>query len=244
MDVQLDAEVLKIKAFEDCAERITDSLMRLTDKEESLAFGFYNCFLRGKLRFGESPDATKRARVKAKDQKRNFKVALGEVFVNAFELFGIFYEPFYKCGSEDAFPSVCRYEVLIPFDQATSAYFNYWIVPQGADYGQKIISFRHVLFNLMSDYHEAVFAPLRSVSKFNANHVKTIYDKCFDFKETSKDYIPLGGVITLNKGRPWLRLPCYNIPMQCVCEMLAAEYGGFLGEDIQIWNQMVKAGAA
>ena len=200
----------------DFIERLRLSYKAITKKKDKEAFRkMFNVFL---------PDG---------------QVLSSENFVEAAELLfatlgSYTYFPGVKnAGDDKKFPAPCRYEMLIPIRQPKSTSVVSLIVPEGLNIGESTVAFVFEFpphFSRTKGLKDA--APLFSkVSDKNARPIlKALTRHLLDHKGAvlnDSNFPHTFGVSFTLKDEPFIRLPCYSVPLQINYERVSAAIGDF-----------------
>jgi len=231
-----------VRAFEHCLHQV---LKAFQDKGFGHARPFLHRFLHEDIW-----DMILRMPSNKADQ-RKWVDGMLEFYVSlSYLCYHTFYKTYCKYESAPKHPANCRYDVLIPLRQRNTKLIQYLVVPKGAKAGDTFVCVLSAFpgpINLprlgailkpLGDrlLQEGVKPNLENIvpRKLPVQTVEALLSN-FDLKRFGKDQLAaeLGDVrlfytiVTLEE-EPFIRMPCYNVPLQCAYEMAHADLGRYL----------------
>jgi hypothetical protein len=227
-----------------CFKQITESCKNLSVDEWYHVRLFAYRFLPEEIKNGVLVTPGTKA-----DQKRFDKGFIDWLYHLAYLCYHAFYKTYCKYEDAPTYDSDCAYEILIPYRQHKSKYIQYVVVPRGTKVGDTVLcvaSFTAGTIRLPST--EAMFKPvsdrIRAVGaseepnldslipiKPDDSTVKKLLENLEVNSETKskiKDEMGdarLGYFVLKIMNEPFIRLPCYNVPLQCAYKMGHSDLG-------------------
>jgi hypothetical protein len=208
----------------DCLNRFSAVFDGATSSRLKLVDEFFNRFLPKDYKF-EWEGASK--------IKREFHQSLLKLVGSylAKMLIEEFYEPYHYSRQTITFPSPVSYEVLIPYAQPKTNFILYSVVPANTKAGDIAVFFFNLLeAPIVTESTEKwckfmdSFLNKNKAAQPTADEIDNLLTNRRKSREVYLAYrgeAKIGSNIGILTDEPVIRLPCYNIPLQCCYEMVA-----------------------
>jgi hypothetical protein len=216
-------------AFRDILSHVDTSLQNLKNEEERALFHRFWSRHNGdgtEIRTPTSEPMTVEGLAQNYDSRSGHSALVGMALM--------FYLPHYKqCPADRRFPSACPYEVIIPYAEADEHLMKVYVFPSGLDPGDRAVRFHTSLPSHTSTSDmETLSHAFCGKKVFDSSKLNVLTSKM-----TSRDIIDRAsigwGCVELPQG-PLLRLPCYNIPWQCLYEKFSDDLGDFWQDSLDL----------
>jgi hypothetical protein len=231
----------------DFARRFCQSYQNLQNEKEHAIFrkfwsSFIPSFEEGAKR-GQSPEIINEAIKKLKSDRQLNKgswtslIKLYEIpLINA--LYFFFTDSYWpgldNCPQNKSFPVECLYDLIVPYKQKDN-FIICSVVPAGMESGDQAVLLIYTLPHVyrMGETTKKVFAPIINAKdrSLNLKDIAAWYGAAKINRDNYRKEVPtecIGGTFSF-QYKSMLRLPCYNVPLQCAYEMISDVVGDFWG---------------